>query len=269
VELADDERGDYLHGLAGIGVGHLILQGMAPSAANLAIAATCARRLLAGQATMPKDAVAPVQPGSGVAVETGFAHGRAGVAAFLLAYHRACGDPAAGAAARDRFAELASEAEDLIGDLAGLNARPMGVSWCQGMAGIVSALVSAANFYGDRYLDLARDGARACRALAPQVWVLSQCCGLAGIGEAIIDVALATGEDEFWQAAADIAELILIRSGGDFAHPVFPDGSSDAASGSWGVGTPGVLSFLRRLHRRGNARLWTPQWSPPAAPLAT
>jgi lantibiotic modifying enzyme len=242
---------------------------MAPSAANLAIAATCARRLLDGQATMPKDAVAPVQPGSGVAVETGFAHGRAGVAAFLLAYHRACGDPAAGAAARDRFAELASEAEDLIRDLAGLNARPMGVSWCQGMAGIVSALVSAAEYYGSRYLDLARDGARACRALAPQVWVLSQCCGLAGIGEAIIDVALATGEDEFWQAAADIAELILIRSGGDFARPVFPGGSSDAASGSWGVGTPGVLSFLRRLHRRGNARLWTPQWSPPAAPLAT
>jgi hypothetical protein len=158
---------------------------------------------------------------------------------------------------------VANEAEDLIEVLAGPNARPMGVSWCQGMAGIVSALVSAAQTYGGRYLDLARDGARACHALAPQAWVVSQCCGLAGIGESLIDVAVATGEDEFWQAAADIAELMLIRSSGDFTHPVFSGSLLDTASGSWAVGTPGVLSFLRRLHRRSGARLWTPQWAPP------
>lgn len=263
VELAGDERGDYIHGVAGIGAGHLILQRMEPCAGNLATAAECARRLLTGEATMPKDAIAPAQPGSGVALETGFAHGRAGAATFLLAYHRACGDLAAGQAARARFAEVAGAAEDLIAVLAGLNARPMGVSWCQGMAGIASALVPAADAYGDRYLDVARAAARACHALAPQAWVVSQCCGLAGIGEALIDVALATGEDEFWQGAADVAELILIRSSGDFAQPVFPGNSLDGASGSWAVGTPGVLSFLRRLHRRGEARLWTWQSSPP------
>jgi hypothetical protein len=263
VELDDGERGDYIHGVAGIGAGHLIVQGMEPAEGNLAIAAECARRLLSGQATMPADAVAPAQPGSGVALETGFAHGRAGVASFLLAYHQASGDPAAGVAARERFTELAAQAADLVDVLRGLDARPMGASWCQGMAGIVSALVQAAQAYDGQYLDVAREGARACHALAPQAWVVSQCCGLAGIGEALVDVALATADEEFWQAAAEVAELILIRSGGDFAHPEFPGNSLDSATAGWGVGTPGVLSFLRRLQQRSGARLWTAQWSPP------
>jgi hypothetical protein len=53
-------------------------------------------------------------------------------------------------------------------------------------------------------------------------------------------VAVATGEDEFWQAAADIAELMLIRSSGDFTQPVFSGSFLDTASGSWAVGTPGT-----------------------------
>jgi tRNA A-37 threonylcarbamoyl transferase component Bud32 len=261
VELGE-EGGDYLHGVSGIGTGHLILHALEPDAGHLTVAAECARRLVAGQVSMPHDMV-EAPPSSGVALETGYAHGLAGTAAFLLAYHQASGDATAGAAASERFAELAGRAERLTSVLHGPDARPMGASWCQGMAGTVSALVRAADAYGGRYLDLAAAGARACLALAPQAWVLSQCCGLAGIGEAMIDVALATGAEEFWQAAREVGELILIRSGGPFARPEFPGNALDAVSPDWGIGSPGVLSFLRRLHRRSGARLWTAEWAPP------
>jgi hypothetical protein len=263
VELADDELGDYLGGVSGIGSGHLILHALEPDAGHLELAAECARRLLAGQPVMPSDPVAP-PAGSGVALETGFAHGLAGVATFLLDYHQVSGDPDAGVAARTRFAELADRAEPLIGVLHGAQARPMAASWCQGMAGIASALVRAGGAYGDRYLELAREGARACLALAPQAVAVSQCCGLAGIGETQIDVALATSQEEFWQAAAKITELILIRSGGPFSTPEFPGRAPGTASADWGSGSPGVLSFLRRLRQRSGARMWTAGWVPPS-----
>ncbi|MEV0408662.1 class IV lanthionine synthetase LanL [Actinoallomurus sp. NPDC050550] len=264
IGLGDTERGDYVHGVAGIGAGHLLLADLDPGSDHPAVAAECARRLLAGEVRDTQDAAAPAQPGTGVATESGFAHGEAGIAVFLLAYHQATGDPEAGEAARRRFDTLADEAATLARVLREPAARPMGASWCQGLSGIVTALLHAARAYDDeRYLRPARAGARACLAIAPQAWVVSQCCGLAGIGDMLIDVALATGEEEFWHGAEHVVELILTRSGGDLRRPVLPDNTLEGASGSWAMGTPGVLSFLRRLRDRDGARLWTPWWTPP------
>ncbi|MCO5988813.1 class IV lanthionine synthetase LanL [Actinoallomurus spadix] len=264
IDLGPDERGDYVHGVAGVGTGHLLLADLDPRPGHLAVATECARRLLTGEIRDTRDAVAPAQPGTGVATESGYAHGEAGAATFLLAYHRATGDQAAGEAARRRLDALAGEAATLARVLREPAARPMGASWCQGLSGIVTALVRAARFYDDEwYLETAGAGARACLGIAPQAWVVSQCCGLAGIGEMLVDVALATGEEEFWRGAEHVVELMLTRSGGDLEHPVFPDNTLEGASGSWGMGTPGVLSFLRRLRDRAGARLWTYEWSPP------
>ncbi|MFB9832390.1 lanthionine synthetase LanC family protein, partial [Actinoallomurus acaciae] len=155
-------------------------------------------------------------------------------------------------------------AEALVADLNGPAARPMGASWCQGMSGIASALLHAARAYDDeRYLALAERGVRACLALAPRAWVTSQCCGLAGIGEALIDAAMATGDPAYWQGAEEIAGLMLTRAGGPPAAPLFPGNDLDTAAFTWGTGTGGVLSFLRRLDRRDGARLWTPGWCLP------
>jgi tRNA A-37 threonylcarbamoyl transferase component Bud32 len=266
VGLGPSERDDYLHGLAGIGAGHLLLAELDPDLrpAHHATAAECARRLLAGEVAEGPEP--PARPGTGMATAAGFAHGATGVACFLLARHRATGDAEAGAAARERFDRLAAEAAELIGVMRGPSARPMSVSWCQGVGGIAAGLLYAAEAYGDeRYLALARDGARACLAVAPQAWVVSQCCGLAGVGELLIDVALATDEEEFWTGAGHVAALILARSGGERDRPVFPDNTLESADGTWGTGTSGVLSFLRRLHERRGTRLWTPWWTPPGA----
>ncbi|MBO2445852.1 class IV lanthionine synthetase LanL [Actinomadura barringtoniae] len=246
-----DERGDQAHGIAGIGAGHLIL-------GDEATAAECARRLLAGDVAEPDEAVTIEQPGSGVAVDTAFAHGEAGIADFLLCFHEATGDQAAGTAAREAFTVLAKRTAALIDELNGPQARPMGASWCQGMSGIVSALLHAARAYDDaHHLDLAERGARACLAIAPRAWVSSQCCGLAGMGEALIDVALVTGDDAYWRGAEEIAELMLVRSGGETGRPVFPGNDLDTQAFTWGTGTAGILSFLRRLDRRSGPRLWT------------
>ncbi|MFG2003605.1 class IV lanthionine synthetase LanL [Spirillospora sp. NPDC048911] len=259
VRLTGNERADQAHGLAGIGTGHLVLAAQVPDdPAHLDLAAECARRLIAGEVAEPDESVAIEQPGSGVAVDTAFAHGAAGVADFLLAYHEATGDVAAGTAAEERFAALAKAAASLIGDLDGPEARPMGASWCQGMSGIVSALLHAARAYDDEtYLSLAERGARACLTVAPGAWVTSQCCGLAGMGEALIDTAMTTGNDAYWQSAEEIAELMLVRSGGPAGKPIFPGNDLDTQGFTWGTGTAGVLSFLRRLDRRGGTRLWT------------
>ncbi|MCK2215741.1 class IV lanthionine synthetase LanL [Actinomadura sp. ATCC 31491] len=262
-DLAGDQRADQAHGVAGIGAGHLALAAIDQDPGHLAVAAECARRLIAGEVTAAEDAVAPAQPGTGVAVDTAYAHGDAGCADFLLAYHEATGDPAAGQAARERVAALAVAAEALLAELAGSAARPMGASWCQGMSGIASTLAHAARAYDEhRYLDLAERGARACLALAPQAWVVSQCCGLAGIGEALADLALATGDAAYWRGAEEVAELMLLRSGGEPAAPVFPGNDLDKPGYTWGTGAAGVLSFLRRLDRRTGPRLWTPTGPP-------
>ncbi|MEO3796091.1 lanthionine synthetase C family protein [Nonomuraea sp. B10E15] len=270
VTIDGPQRADQAHGVAGIGSGHLALAALEPGdARHLRIAAECARLLITGQVTRSEDAVAPAQPGSGVSVDAAYAHGDAGCADFLLSYHEATGDPAAGEAARERLAALAGQAEALIAELHGPDARAMGASWCQGMSGIAGTLARAARAYGDdRYLDLAERGARACLVVAPQAWVVSQCCGLAGTGEALIDLAMLTGDDGYWRHAEKIAELMLVRAGGEPAQPVFPGNDLDKAAYTWSTGTAGVLSFLRRLDRRSGARLWTAGWRLPGPDLA-
>ncbi|MET7331041.1 class IV lanthionine synthetase LanL [Nonomuraea sp. NPDC005650] len=265
VALDGPQRADQAHGVAGIGSGHLALAALDPGdARHLRIAAECARLLIADEVTRSQDAVAPAQPGSGVSVDTAYAHGDAGCADFLLSYHEATGDRAAGEAARERLAALAVQVEALIGELHGPDARAMGASWCQGMSGIAGTLARAARAYGeDRYLELAERGARACLVVAPQAWVVSQCCGLAGIGEALIDLAMITGDDGYWRHAEDIAERMLVRAGGEPAQPVFPGNDLDKAAYTWSTGTAGVLSFLRRLDRRSGTRLWTAGWRLP------
>ncbi|MGC7096562.1 lanthionine synthetase LanC family protein [Amycolatopsis lurida] len=245
LELAEHETADYVHGVAGIGIGHLLLQSVAERSENFTIADECARRALTDTGT-----------------ERGFARGQAGIAVFLLAHHRATGDPATGTAALRLFDRLLAEVAERTRVLRRRTAPAAGADWWQGLAGLVPPLLAAARAYGeDRYLELAKEGARACLTAAPRVPSVSQVHGLAGIGETLADVALATGDEEFWAGATRIAELILLRSGGSYRKPVFP------GEAGWAHGAAGVLSFLRRLHGRAGARPWSPEWSPPPRSL--
>ncbi|XUM05048.1 lanthionine synthetase LanC family protein [Streptomyces venezuelae ATCC 10712] len=132
-------------------------------------------------------------------------------------------------------------------------------SWCRGLAGIGSVLVQAAARLDEPgYLDLAQRAARTCAALAPRMPLVTQCCGLAGVGELMVDVAEASASEEFWEAAETVALLVLSRSGGTWSRPVFPDTGLTGPSATWADGSAGVLSFFRRLRARGGPRLGLP-----------
>ncbi|WP_405019063.1 class IV lanthionine synthetase LanL [Kitasatospora sp. NBC_00070] len=248
---------DLIEGVAGIGLGRLLLarQSADPRLTDhhLGIADECARLLATGTARLTPTGTANVGT---AALREGLAHGEAGVAYFLLEHAAATGDPAAVARARAACARLAAVTPGLVAaaDLPGATRRYG--SWCRGLAGIGSVLVRAADRLDEpAYLLLARRTARTCADLAPRMPLVTQCCGLAGVGDLLVDVAVATGSEEFRDAARTVATLVLTRSGGTWARPTFPDADLAGSSATWAGGTAGVLAFLRRLHDHGGPRL--------------
>jgi hypothetical protein len=251
---------DLIEGVAGIGVARLLLARRARGAGDsrladrhLAVAGDCERMLADGRARLTPPG--SVRPGD-AALREGLAHGTAGVAYFLAEYAAVTGDPGAAGRARAVCARLAAVTADIaVAATAPAATRRYG-SWCRGLAGIGAVLVRTADRLGEpEHLVLAQDAARTCAALAPRMPLVTQCCGLAGIGDLMVDVALATGSEEFWEAAGTVAGIILSRSGGPRARPVFPDANLARASAGWAGGSAGVLGFLRRLHERGGPRL--------------
>ncbi|MEU6236770.1 class IV lanthionine synthetase LanL, partial [Kitasatospora sp. NPDC047058] len=251
---------DLIEGVAGIGTGRLLLARHALAAGDhrlagrhLAVAAECARMLASGTARLT-----PTGAGTtgSAALREGLAHGEAGVAYFLLEYAGATGDPTAVRRARQACAQLAALTPGIVAAAAAPGATRRYGSWCRGLAGIGAVLVRAADRLGEPgYLALARQAARTCAALAPRMPLVTQCCGLSGVGDLMVDVAGASGAEEFRDAAGTVAAIILSRSGGTPSRPVFPDAGLTRASATWAGGSAGVLAFLRRLHDGGGERL--------------
>ncbi|WP_153531040.1 class III lanthionine synthetase LanKC N-terminal domain-containing protein [Actinomadura macrotermitis] len=259
---AAEAKDDHAQGVAGTGVGHLILARLLDDPRHLERAAECAARIVQGRVRRTAGELPAAPPGSGVHAEYGMAHGLAGVAYFLLAHARAGGTSPADA--ERRYARLAAEVPSLIAAAGTPAARPMAGSWCQGLAGIGTSLLAAwAWLDDDRYLEPAGACGRAALRIAPSMAVLSQCCGMAGVGELLIDLALATRSEEYLAGARRVLALMLARCGGEPDRPVFPDHSLAGAAAQWGVGTAGVLTFLRRLRDMGGQRPWTAEWRPP------
>lgn len=126
-----------------------------------------------------------------------------------------------------------------------------------GLAGLGAALVRGAVFLDDdRCLAAAHDAAAGCLAVAPRVPLVTQCCGLAGVGELLLDLFLITGEPHYWDDANGVLGLILDRSSGSLTAPRFPGSSLLEEASGWGNGTAGVLAFLRRLAEPATPRLW-------------
>ncbi|MFG3052607.1 class IV lanthionine synthetase LanL [Kitasatospora sp. NPDC048239] len=266
---------DLIEGVAGIGIGRLLLARRASAGGNvpladqlladrhladrlladrhLAVAAECARMLASGRARLTP---AGADTTGSAALGQGLAHGEAGVAYFLLEYADATGDPAAVLRAGQAAAHLAAITPGIIAAATGPGATRRYGSWCRGLAGIGAVLVRAADRLGEPgYLLLAQQTARTCAVLAPRMPLVNQCCGLSGVGDLMVDVAKASGSEEFWGAAETIAAIILSRSGGTSSRPVFPDAGLTRPSATWAGGSAGVLAFLRRLHDRGGERL--------------
>jgi serine/threonine protein kinase len=268
----DTDREDHTHGLAGLGTGYLIIHRLTGGLEHLRRARLCAQRLTAGRCQATDFDGFPDQRSAGIDVRYGFGHGAAGIADFLLSCAALTpGDEGLRRAAAREYDRVLEALPVLAATVRSGAARPMSVSWCQGLAGVGASLVTAATASGSDgraldYLQAARMVADVSLQVAPRVPMVSQCCGLAGLGEFLVDLAAIDGDESFLHAARarTVASDILTRSGGDSRRPAVPDHSLMTSSPEWGSGTAGALTFFRRL-RHGGPRLWTSAWGLPDA----
>ncbi|MFD7398510.1 class IV lanthionine synthetase LanL [Streptomyces virginiae] len=265
---------DFTHGLSGAGTAHLHLWQATADDALLDAAFACADAVLDAADRADGDWTWPTSHATDSALAGahtyGFAHGTAGVGAFLLAA-AAAAEVRGRAAEAERFTAAARGAGETLVRAAriedGRAAWPAEVGgkpqlrpstqWCNGPAGIGGFLIRLWSATGLRqFADLAE---RAAVAGVGDPWraIAGACCGNAGTGHFLLDLADLTGEARFRARAEGIAAVI------DAQHCEI-DGLrlvADATSGSeYGNGAAGILDFLLRL-RHGGTRPWTVSWA--------
>ncbi|WP_354644908.1 class IV lanthionine synthetase LanL [Kitasatospora camelliae] len=266
---------DVCHGSAGAGFLQLRVHASTGDPAFLDRAARCAEGLLAAARREPYGLVWPV-PGDfdsalAGAVQLGYAHGVAGVGAFLLAAGTATG--------RTGFLDGAREAAGTLAatvrrsgpaawwpQSAGDREAERLAHWCNGSSGAGSFLVRLWRATGDEAAY--RLAVAAGRAVLDGRWQggVSACHGLAGNGEFLLDLHQATGEEQFRRGAEELAELITARAALRDGLWVLPDETGTGCTPAYGTGTTGPLAFLLRL-AHGGPRIWVdPQPLPTTAP---
>jgi tRNA A-37 threonylcarbamoyl transferase component Bud32 len=242
---------DLISGAAGVGLGHLWLHQATGEATDLTAAIRCGQVIMA-QAEPQSALRAGVQAVPGIDASAGRAHGLAGVTEFLLSLGAHTDDQPTLAAAAYQADALAERTRRLLPQARSSAAAPIAMSWCQGLAGIGQVLLRASIVLGNPSLaGLARETADACIAAVPRLSVATRCCGAAGVGHFLIDLALTSHDERYWQGACDVARQMLLRSGGSPAHPVFVKDIADPSDITWSFGLAGLLPFFRRLARQG------------------
>jgi lantibiotic modifying enzyme len=181
----------------------------------------------------------------------GRAHGLAGTVEFLLTLASRTSDGLILAAAAERARQLAERTQVLLQQTRQLAAPPLAVSWCRGLSGIAPVLLLASTVLQDSSLArLARDATETCIAYLPRLNAPGRCCGIAGVGSFLIDLAINTQDERYWRAAERAGVQILLRSAGTPNHPIFPASPGHSSTG-WAAGLAGLLSYFRRLTHRG------------------
>jgi lantibiotic modifying enzyme len=193
---------------------------------------------------------------SGVSGEryTGFAHGAAGMMAFLGRYAAVAGDAVADSAWRRAEAwlvRLARKGRGRKWEWPQSDSNPKVASWwCHGAPGIALGWLCVAEAQG--IAAIAEESLRGALAACPlklRSDSLSQCHGLAGVGEVFLE-AHRVLHDECWrERAADLANVLvaLFRRGSSQPWYYPPDEPVEYVDGLM-LGTAGVLHFLLRHH---------------------
>jgi serine/threonine protein kinase len=190
----------------------------------------------------------------------GFAHGVAGIGAFLLAAAQATGrDDALRAAGRagDTLAGAAIRAGGAAywpTGLAGPDRSDLRHHWCSGASGVGTFLLRLWLATGEvRHRDLAHEAAVAVRRSR---WLsgVSTCHGLAGNGEFLLDLADAAG-GPYRHWAEELAACLYLRSVRCGRRLVVLPDPAGPANLDFGTGLAGVVGYLLRL-RYGGPRWW-------------
>lgn len=243
---------DLIGGAAGLGLGHLCLARADGDPVHLDSARYCARVIARATERPALQPEARRVEYHALDPTAGAAHGQAGIVELFVALAEHTGDRADLDEAALRCRDLASRAESLMLTAGSHRAHPLSVSWCQGLAGVGRALLHGAKVLGDPSLcAVASCTADTCVGMLPRMPRLGQCCGAAGVGSLLIDLATHERDERYWDAAGQVADHLLLRSAGTPAHPVFTEPSRDSRAASWAIGIAGFLAFFRRLANRG------------------
>lgn len=186
----------------------------------------------------------------------GFAHGTAGIGAFLLAAGQATGRTelltAAGRCGESLLdAAVPIENAAYWPDTPGSDRRM--VFWCNGSSGVGTFLTLLHSHDGDpRYRDASVAAGRAVMRSRRRTGT-AYCHGLAGNADFLLDLDAATGTGRDW--AESLAGLLWARRLDRAGRPVLGDETGMKVTGGYGAGLFGHLSFLLRL-RHGGSRLF-------------
>jgi len=245
---------DFTHGAAGQGFAALACARRLGVPALATGAAACADYLVRTQNAQGAWTLPEGVAGTSGERFTGFAHGAAGMMAFLGSYAALAGDSAADAAWRQAESWLVSRARR---GRAGRWQWPQSDShpsadswWCHGAPGIALGWLCVAQAQGtaaiaEEYLR----GALGASPVKPRSGSLGQCHGLAGVGEVYLE-AYRVLRDECWrERAADIANVLvaLFRRRSRQPWQLPPDGPAADTNGLM-LGMAGILHFLLRHH---------------------
>ncbi len=256
---------DICHGAAGAGMAQLHLWRASGDESFASRVRECADGLLE-TATWRDSGVywpIPADFDSALAGLThyGFAHGIAGIGAFLLAAGQVTDN--------DRYLWMAAAAGHTLaaavcwdGERAWWPSgqepdpsKPMRMPhWCSGSSGVGTFLIRLWMATGeDRYRELAEAAAHAVR---DNRWHMTStyCHGLAGDGQFLLDLADLLGEPRYHAWAEELATCLHARAAYHDGRLVVPDSSGEVTA-RYGTGLAGVLSFLLRL-RHGGRRPW-------------
>jgi lantibiotic modifying enzyme len=193
-------------------------------------------------------------------VQLGFAHGVAGIGAFLLAAWQATGREDARQVAEQAGHTLAGAAVREGGTaywpngLSGPDESDMRYHWCSGASGVGTFLVRLWQATGEpRYRQLAHEAAVAVRRTR---WLhpLPACHGLPGSGEFLLDLAAADG-GSYRDWAEEIAAAIYVRLGEWHGRLVGSDEPDGRVFFDFNTGYAGVVGFALRLVH-GGPRWW-------------
>ncbi|MGW1375544.1 class IV lanthionine synthetase LanL [Streptomyces sp. NPDC002446] len=266
---------DVCHGAAGAGLMNLRMAAGRPATPFPQRVRQCAQGLVDAMRPAPEGVRWPVPETFDSAFAgrslLGYAHGVAGIGAFLLAAAGASGERAFHDAAVRAGRTLAATAHrggdgpdsGRAGPAAawwpqhpGDGEPARSAHWCSGSSGIGTFLVRLWQATGD---EEARDLALAAgEAVLRARWrgTTAVCHGLAGGGEFLLDLARATDSPRFHAGARTLAALLAARSTTRDGRSVTLDETGHGWGAAYGTGTSGALAFLLRL-RHGGARLWT------------
>ncbi|MEU5102404.1 class IV lanthionine synthetase LanL [Streptomyces sp. NPDC021354] len=259
---------DVCHGVAGAGLAQLRFWYRTGREEFLERAVECADRLVAVAETTARGVVWPVPDGFDSALagarHLGFAHGVAGIGAFLLHAAHETGD--------QRYADLATAAGQTLvaeaergpwgarwrSDVAQEPGTGLLYHWCSGSSGVGTFLLSLASATGDdACLELAKEAAAAVHRVrwsAPT----AACHGLAGDGEFLLDLAEAVPDGPYRRWAEDLAGVLYQRHTVRDGLLVIPDETGATLRADYQTGLGGPVQFLLRL-AHGGPRPWMPR----------